>query len=62
MLVNKCVGETVKNFAQTKHRVVYTSSWIDVKVNIDLGGYFYGKTKETITGTQRVHQQPHIKQ
>ena len=28
----------------------YISSWIDVKININPGGYFYGKTKKTNTG------------
>ena len=38
---------------------LYLSSRINVKINIDPGGYFYGKTKKTFTGTQSVHQQPH---
>ena len=35
----------------------YISSWIDVKININPGGYFYGKTKKTNTGKKGFYQQ-----
>lgn len=35
----------------------YISSWIDVIINLNPGGYFYGKTKENDTRAQSIHQQ-----
>lgn len=35
----------------------YISSWIDVKININSGGFFYGTKKKNGSGTQGVHQQ-----
>ena len=49
----------LKLLKQVPGNKLYLSSRINVKINIDSGGYFYGKTKKTLTGTQSVHQQLH---
>ena len=53
------IGNCKKFCANQIQDKLYLSSRINIKINIDSGGYFYGKTKKTFIETQSVHQQPY---